>query len=95
MRDTLKILEKSYWQAKIEAKPRYDQSTFLGRLKHFLRVTDPRTLLVDDDTLEKSKKMVADYNATRKIPEEGVDALWEAQNSTRIICHHFGPFQTF
>jgi len=70
-----------------EAKPREDQSTFLGRLKHFLRITDPRTLLISDEELEKSKSMLDNYKKTKQIPAEGVEALWTAQNSTFAPIH--------
>lgn len=38
--------------------PRWDQSTFLGRVKHFFNVTDPRTVLVPERELDWAKMMV-------------------------------------
>ncbi|XP_044518481.1 sideroflexin-2 [Gracilinanus agilis] len=38
--------------------PRWDQSTFMGRLKHFFNITDPRTALVSEQTLDWAKMMV-------------------------------------
>uniref|UniRef100_A0AAZ1XQ90 Sideroflexin 2 n=1 Tax=Oreochromis aureus TaxID=47969 RepID=A0AAZ1XQ90_OREAU len=37
--------------------PRWDQSTFMGRLKHFFNITDCRTALLPDSRLEKYKFM--------------------------------------
>ncbi|XP_057362241.1 sideroflexin-2 isoform X2 [Manis pentadactyla] len=38
--------------------PRWDQCTFLGRVKHFFNITDPRTLLVPEQELDWAKVMV-------------------------------------
>ena len=34
---------------------RHDQSTYAGRLAHFREITDPRTLLITDEALEKAR----------------------------------------
>lgn len=41
--------------------PRYDQSTFIGRAKHFMNVTDPRNLFVTAAQLDAAKKLVENY----------------------------------
>ncbi|XP_072335683.1 sideroflexin-2 [Scyliorhinus torazame] len=38
--------------------PRWDQTTFVGRLKHFFNVTDPRTVVVSNANLDKAKHLV-------------------------------------
>ncbi|XP_074151571.1 sideroflexin-2 isoform X2 [Sminthopsis crassicaudata] len=38
--------------------PRWDQGTFMGRLKHFFNITDPRTALISEQTLDWAKIMV-------------------------------------
>lgn len=38
--------------------PRWDQSTFMGRLKHFFNITDPRTVLVPEEELDRAKALV-------------------------------------
>ncbi|XP_036120859.1 sideroflexin-2 isoform X5 [Molossus molossus] len=38
--------------------PRWDQCTFLGRVKHFFNITDPRTVLVPERELDWAKVMV-------------------------------------
>ncbi|KAI2557113.1 SFXN2 isoform 12 [Pan troglodytes] len=35
--------------------PRWDQRTFLGRVKHFLNITDPRTVFVSERELDWAK----------------------------------------
>jgi hypothetical protein len=56
----------------------------VGRLQHFLKVTDPRTLFVSDERLERSKKILAEYEKEHRIPSGGAEALWEAQNGTQM-----------
>ncbi|XP_006021342.1 sideroflexin-2 isoform X3 [Alligator sinensis] len=38
--------------------PRWDQTTFVGRLKHFFNITDPRTVLVSEQELDRAKALV-------------------------------------
>ncbi|XP_067393151.1 sideroflexin-2 isoform X2 [Emydura macquarii macquarii] len=38
--------------------PRWDQNTFVGRLKHFFNITDPRTVLVSERELDRAKALV-------------------------------------
>lgn len=42
-------------------KPRWDQATFLGRLKHFAWVTDYRSAVVTNERLFEAKELVKKY----------------------------------
>lgn len=42
-------------------EPLWDQSSFIGRFKHFLWVTDPRTCVVGEEKLNEAKKLVEQY----------------------------------
>ena len=39
-------------------KPRWDQSTFSGRFKHFSAITDVRKLFASQQELEQAKSLV-------------------------------------
>ena len=41
--------------------PRYEQSTFLGRAKHFFTVTDPRNILRTAKELDDAKELLIKY----------------------------------
>ncbi|XP_044738468.1 sideroflexin-2-like [Chrysoperla carnea] len=56
-------------------KPLWDLSTFNGRLKHYLWMTDPRTCLVSESQLDEAKILVEQYKrneAPSDIPIEKV-----------------------
>lgn len=42
-------------------EPRWDQSTFQGRAKHFFTVTDPRNLLLSGAALDEARRLVLAY----------------------------------
>ncbi|XP_076778596.1 sideroflexin-3 isoform X2 [Arvicanthis niloticus] len=60
-------------------EPRWDQSTFLGRARHFFTVTDPRNLLLSRDQLEASRNIVQNYRAGVVTPGLTEDQLWRAK----------------
>ena len=52
----------------------FDESTYQGRLRHFLNVIDPRTLLVSDEQVSKAIELLKNPNRTQVSDEE----LWNA-----------------
>jgi len=59
--------------------PRYDQSTFTGRAKHFFITTNPQNILASDEALDKAKEIVDAYrngNADKALTE---DEIWAAK----------------
>ncbi|KAF9570472.1 hypothetical protein BGW38_008740, partial [Lunasporangiospora selenospora] len=61
------------------SKPRYDQSTYLGRVRHFIKITSPLNLLVTPHRLEGAKTLIADYNSGRLPPNYDPSKLWRAK----------------
>nr|XP_033798258.1 sideroflexin-3 isoform X2 [Geotrypetes seraphini] len=60
-------------------EPRWDQSTFEGRAKHFFMVTDPRNVLLFSETLDEAKKIVQNYRSRIVTPGLTEDQLWRAK----------------
>ncbi|XP_015455402.1 sideroflexin-3 isoform X2 [Pteropus alecto] len=66
-------------------EPRWDQSTFLGRARHFFTVTDPRNLLLSGAQLEASRNIVQNYRAGVVTPGLTEDQLWRAKKTPTVV----------
>ncbi|XP_014855807.1 PREDICTED: sideroflexin-5-like isoform X2 [Poecilia mexicana] len=60
-------------------RPRYDQSSFFGRLRHFVDIIDPSTLFVSEKKLKECIQLLDDYKHDTLPPGVSADQLWEAQ----------------
>ncbi|KAJ3357225.1 hypothetical protein HDU83_008038 [Entophlyctis luteolus] len=73
------------------AKPRYDQSTYWGRLRHFSEITDPRNLFATDSQLQRAKNLLADYKAyflrsrNAKLTLIVVDSTFHSDTGEKIL----------
>ncbi|BFZ64204.1 Sideroflexin FSF1 [Saitoella coloradoensis] len=65
---------------------RYDLDTYLGRVRHMMEITDPRTLFTSGAQLAHAKKLIADYKAG-KISWEMTEELWEAKKIVESTLH--------
>uniref|UniRef100_A0A8C4ENK5 Sidoreflexin n=1 Tax=Dicentrarchus labrax TaxID=13489 RepID=A0A8C4ENK5_DICLA len=68
-------------------RPRYDQSSFLGRLRHFIDIIDPSTLFVSEKGLKECIKLLDDYKDGKLPPGVSDLQLWEAQKIKQAIIH--------
>ena len=70
-------------------RPRFDQSTFSGRLRHFMDVVDPRTLFTSKRKLQESVKLIDDFKSGKLQVGASVSnrQLWEAQKIKQAILH--------
>jgi len=69
------------------SKPRYDQSTFWGRVRHFRSITDMRTLLATSETIKESQTILKKYKETGEIPDGDVERLWKAKQVVETSLH--------
>ncbi|XP_063350523.1 sideroflexin-5b isoform X2 [Pelmatolapia mariae] len=60
-------------------RPRYDQGSFFGRLRHFVDIIDPSTLFVSEKRLKECIKLLDDYKHGSLPPGVSDFQLWEAQ----------------
>lgn len=61
-------------------EPRYDQSTFMGRVKHFIITTNPLNILASNTQLEEAKDIVEKYKKGDDLPHLTDDQIWAAKH---------------
>lgn len=61
-------------------EPRYDQSTYAGRAKHFFITTNPLNLFVSGQALDDAKDIVERYRKGEIPSDLTEEKLWEAKN---------------
>jgi len=69
------------------SKPRWDQSTFVGRLKYFFAVTDPRLSLLGDAELEGAKNLLELYKQRKEPVGTTEELLWGAKHIYESAFH--------
>lgn len=67
--------------------PLWDQSTFIGRFKHFLWVTDPRTCVESEEALDNAKKLVEQYRKGSEPPGTTIEQVIYAKKLYESAFH--------
>ncbi|XP_006817498.1 sideroflexin-2-like [Saccoglossus kowalevskii] len=68
-------------------KPRWDQSTFMGRLKHFFNITDSRNSLYSEKELDDAKELIMRYKSCTEPPGTTEEQLYHAQKLYMSAFH--------
>ncbi|KAF4580918.1 mitochondrial cation transporter [Ophiocordyceps camponoti-floridani] len=63
----------------------YDLSTYWGRVRHAMGITDPSTLFAGKVGLERAKKLVTDYKTGKTL--EMSPELWQAKKTVDSTLH--------
>ena len=70
--------------------PRYEQSTFLGRAKHFFTITDPRNILRTAKELDEAKDILIKYRYNENFA--GIRTILQYFKCDFYVGFHFGPY---
>ncbi|KAF9943985.1 hypothetical protein BGZ65_012872, partial [Modicella reniformis] len=68
-------------------KPFFDQSTYVGRVRHFIKVTSPLNLFVTQRGLEDAKDLVRDYKDGKVPTNINPARLWRAKEICDSTLH--------
>ncbi|KAM8704839.1 hypothetical protein ACLKA7_009318 [Drosophila subpalustris] len=61
-------------------KPKFDQSTYWGRAKHFFLLTNPLNLFATSSDLERAREIVEKYRSGKSVPEcKTIEDVWKAK----------------
>ncbi|KRY74671.1 Sideroflexin-3 [Trichinella pseudospiralis] len=78
-------MEKSALISELDVKPnieqpRWDQSTYWGRARHFFAITNPFNLFCSNKQLQEAKEIVDNYRKGEYSDSLTVDELWKAKH---------------
>ena len=68
-------------------KPRYDQSTYMGRAKHFFQTANPLNVFASNAKLEAAAKLVKEYRAGNEPPNTTREEVYAAKSLFESAYH--------
>lgn len=66
--------------------PLYDLDTFSGRYMHFIHMTNPLGLLVSDESIRNSQKIISEYKSTGVMKYSSAD-MWKHKQVVDASVH--------
>jgi hypothetical protein len=66
--------------------PMHDLDTFYGRYQHFVAITNPMGLLVSNDSILNSQKVIADFKSTGIMKHTNAE-MWEHKKTVDAAVH--------
>eukprot|EP00474_Spongospora_subterranea_P010205 CRZ10663.1 hypothetical protein [Spongospora subterranea] len=66
------------------SRDRYDQATYLGRVKKFIDIINPRNLFVSEEQLSGCKAKLQQFEKTGDASDQ---SLWEARSVVEAVVH--------
>ncbi|ORZ35516.1 Tricarboxylate/iron carrier [Catenaria anguillulae PL171] len=69
------------------SKSRFDQSSYLGRVRHFIEITDPRTLFSSEAQLQRAKQLMDDFKRCIIHDNVSVSEYWKAKKLCEATFH--------
>jgi len=70
-----------------EKESAYDQRTYVGRILHFLRYTNPLNALYPSSKMEYYKQLLADFETFGPRPDVSDKELWDAKYALMANVH--------
>lgn len=67
--------------------PRFEQSTFLGRAKHFFTITDPRNIFRTARQLDEAKELLVKYRQMKEPLGTTDEQVWRAKKIYESAFH--------
>eukprot|EP00112_Aurelia_sp_Birch-Aquarium-sp1_P005599 Seg164.13 transcript_id=Seg164.13/GoldUCD/mRNA.D3Y31 product=Sideroflexin-2 protein_id=Seg164.13/GoldUCD/D3Y31 len=67
--------------------PRWSQDTFMGRLKHFISITDSRTSLCSEQDLDNASELLQQYRLGTEPPGTTEEQIWYAKKLYSSAFH--------